>query len=39
VLWFLGLIGRVGGDLIHVLLLVVVVLFLVRLAQNNNRPY
>jgi 4-hydroxybenzoate polyprenyltransferase len=38
VLWFLGLIGRIGGDPIHPLLVIVVVLFLVRLAAKQQSP-
>ena len=37
VLWFLGLIGNVGGELIHFLLLVAGVIFILQLLSGRNR--
>jgi hypothetical protein len=36
VLWLLGLIGHVGGGLIHLLLVVAIVVFLVRIIQGRR---
>ena len=36
VLWVLGLDGNVAGGLIHILLVVAVVMFLVRLIQGRK---
>ena len=36
-LWLLGVIGSVGGSLIHLLLVVALVLVIVNLATGRNR--
>jgi hypothetical protein len=36
VLWLLGLIGSIGGGLIHILLVIAIVLFLVRVIQGRK---
>ncbi len=36
-LWLLGVIGSVGGGLIHLLLVVALVLVIVNLATGRNR--
>ena len=36
-LWLLGVIGSVGGGLIHLLLVVALVLVVVNLATGRNR--
>jgi hypothetical protein len=38
-LWLLGLLGNIGGSLIHVLLVVAVVLFLVNLFNGRRANY
>jgi hypothetical protein len=37
VLWLLGVVGHVGGSLIHLLLVVAVVVFLINLV-SGRRP-
>lgn len=39
VLWALGLIGHVGGDLIYLLLVVAVIVFLVDFLRGRGGPY
>lgn len=36
VLWLLGLLGRVGGDLIHLLLVVALIVFLYNMFSNRR---
>jgi hypothetical protein len=36
VLWLLGLIGRIGGDLIHILLVIAALVVVIRLIQGKN---
>ena len=36
VLWLLGLIGRIGGDLIHLLLVIAAIVVVIRLIQGKN---
>ncbi|MCC2630281.1 MAG: hypothetical protein K0S38_90 [Candidatus Paceibacter sp.] len=36
VLWLLGLVGNIGGGLIHLLLVIALVLFIVRLIQGRS---
>ncbi len=36
VLWLLGLVGNIGGGLIHLLLVIAVVLFIVRLLTGRK---
>ena len=36
VLWFLGLIGNVGGGLIHILLVIAAIVIVIRLIQGRD---
>jgi hypothetical protein len=36
VLWLLGLLGNIGGGLIHALLVIALILFIVRLIQGRK---
>lgn len=36
VLWLLGLLTHVGGNLIHILLVIAIIVFLVRVIQGRN---
>ena len=36
-LWFLGLIGNIGGGLIHILLVVAVIVFVYNLLVGRRR--
>ncbi|MHB9134206.1 MAG: lmo0937 family membrane protein [Armatimonadota bacterium] len=36
VLWLLGLLGNIGGGLIHLLLVAAIVVFLVQLLSRNR---
>jgi hypothetical protein len=36
VLWFLGLIGSIGGGLINILLVIALIIIVYRLAQGKN---
>lgn len=37
VLWILGLVAKVGGALIHILLVVAVIIFIVNLVTGRNK--
>ena len=37
VLWFLGFIGRIGGDLIHVLLIAAIVVIIYSFLTRKRR--
>jgi hypothetical protein len=36
ILWFLGQLGSIGGNLIHILLVIAVIIIVYRLAQGKN---
>ena len=36
VLWLIGLLGRIGGGLIHILLVVALVIFIFNLISGRN---
>ena len=36
VLWLLGLIGGIGGELIHALLVIAAIVIVIRLIQGRN---
>ena len=36
VLWLLGLIGRIWGDFIHILLVIAAIVVVIRLIQGKN---
>jgi Family of unknown function (DUF5670) len=38
VLWLLGLLGHVGGSLIHLLLVIAVVVLIINLVQGRRGP-
>jgi hypothetical protein len=35
-LWFLGLIGHIGGSLIHLLLVVALIVFIVNMLESRR---
>lgn len=38
VLWILGLVFKIGGGLIHILLVIAVVVFIIRLVTGGREP-
>jgi hypothetical protein len=38
VLWLLGLIGHVGGSLIHLLLVIAVIVLIINLVSGRRTP-
>jgi hypothetical protein len=38
VLWLLGLLGHVGGSLIHLLLVIAVIVLIINLVQGRRGP-
>jgi hypothetical protein len=39
VLWLLGLLGHVGGSLIHLLLVIAVIVLIINLVQGRRGPW
>jgi hypothetical protein len=36
IFWLLGLVGHIGGDLIHILLVIALVVFIYNLAKGRS---